>query len=88
MANLKTYTCEDERKIQIDVMEISDTTVICNLYTGVYCAKIVMSRVDYEYLVREKFFLKDGEEKDSANVWNKTEEYRIPSMLLIEEPTR
>lgn len=85
MAEVKSYSTEDYRKIQIDVKEINDKTVTCDLYTGVYCAKVVMSRVDYNYLVHKGFFINDGKNRDAANVWNTTEEYRIPSTMLIKE---
>jgi hypothetical protein len=61
--------------VQIDVMQIKDNYVLCNLYTGVLCAQIAISKNDYHYLVEKGFFIRDGKEKDSAQVINTTEVY-------------
>lgn len=61
--------------VQIDVKEVNDTHVICYMYTGVLCPKIVMSRNDYNELKRKGFFIRDGKERDSAGVLNTTEVY-------------
>jgi hypothetical protein len=68
--------CKD-RKISIDVKEITDTSVVCALYTGSHCAQITMSRVDYDALLRKDFFLKDSGELRS-------EEYYIQSWFVID----
>ena len=81
---MKKYSLDEEYKMQLDVMEITDKHVRCNLYTGVHCAKIFMSRYDYDQLVRKRVFVRDGKEQDGADVWNTTNEYRLPIVGLIE----
>lgn len=61
--------------IQIDVKEICSNHVICNMYTGILCVRIAMSKTDYEELNRKGFFIRDGKTRDSANVLNTTETY-------------
>lgn len=63
--------------MQVDVKEVTDTHVRCNLYTGERCVKIFMSVSDYQDLMRDGFFIRDGKEKDSANVLNTTLEYEV-----------
>ncbi|HLF52335.1 hypothetical protein [Flavobacterium sp.] len=64
--------------IQIDVIKkMPDNIVECNLYTGERCVKIFMSEKDYENLIRDKFFIRDGETIDSANVLNTTNTYEM-----------
>lgn len=63
--------------IQIDVKEVKDTHVVCNLYTGVYCAQILMGRGDYEYLIHKGFFIRDGKTKDGADMINTTDVYNL-----------
>lgn len=81
---MKKYSLDNERKMQLDVMTITDKHVLCNLYTGVHCAKILMGRYDYEELVRKKVFVRDGRTKDGAEVWNTTDEYRLPVTNVID----
>lgn len=57
-------------QVQIDVIEEKENVVWCNLYTGVYCAKIAMAAADYKILKHRGFFIRDGKERDSANVLN------------------
>jgi len=82
---MKKYSLDEERKMQLDVMEITTRHVVCNFYTGVHCAKVLMTRHDYDELVRKKVFVRDGKEKDGANVWNTTDEYRLPMISIIDE---
>jgi len=65
--------------MQIDVKKINreKNYVLCNLYTGERCVKIAMGIYDYEDLVRDNFFIRDGKEMDSAGVLNTTESYSI-----------
>lgn len=65
--------------LQIDVKEVNNETriVTCNLYTEERCVKIFMSTYDYQELIRDKFFIRDGKERDSANVLNTTESYHL-----------
>ncbi len=58
--------------VQIDVKEINDTHVICNMYTGVLCAKMIISRADYDYLKVKGFFIRNSEIIDSAGIVNTT----------------
>jgi hypothetical protein len=59
--------------IQIDVVKIDANTVACNMYTGNRCIKIFMLLHDYNELVRDGFFIRDGKEADSAGVRNTTD---------------
>lgn len=61
--------------MQIDVKEINNSVVKCNLYTDERCVKIYMSFDDYKELIRDGFFIRDGKEFDSANVLNTTNTY-------------
>lgn len=61
--------------MQIDVVKIYVDQVVCNLYTGDRCVRIVMTRPDYDALVRDGFFIRKGKTADSAGVWNTTKEY-------------
>lgn len=66
---------QPDNYVQIDVKEVKDNHVICNMYTGVLCVKIAMSKNDYEELIRKGFFIRDGKNRDSADVLNTTETY-------------
>lgn len=61
-----------DRYVQIDVKRVENNTVVCNLYTGGRCVKIVMRADDYELLIRDGFFTRDGKKADSADVINTT----------------
>jgi hypothetical protein len=65
--------------IQIDVLRSDGTTVTCNMYTGDRCVKICMAVQNYNDLIRDGFFLRDGIGKDSAGVLNTTNVY-IPQL--------
>jgi hypothetical protein len=66
---------QPDNYVQIDVKEIKENHVICNMYTGVLCVKIAIGKNDYEELIRKGFFIRDGKSRDSANVLNTTETY-------------
>jgi hypothetical protein len=70
--------------IQIDMKRIEGNAAICNLYTGNRCVKIAMSVSDYESLVRDGFFIRDGKEADSAGVLNTTHDF-VPKIQKQEE---
>jgi hypothetical protein len=61
-----------DQYVQIDMKMIEGNAAICNLYTGSRCVKIAMSVGDYEALVRDGFFIRDGKQADSAGVLNTT----------------
>lgn len=61
--------------MQIDVVKVQDETVVCNLYTGDRCVRIIMTESDYESLIRDGFFIRNGKRSDSAGVLNTTKEY-------------
>jgi uncharacterized protein YeeX (DUF496 family) len=63
--------------IQIDAMEFKDGYVRCNMYTQAGCVVIFMKDDDYKHLQRQKFFIREGIEKDSAGVLNTTHEYHL-----------
>jgi hypothetical protein len=51
--------------------------VFCDLYTGDRVVKIIMARYEYENLIRDGFFIRDGKERDSAGVLNTTKVYEL-----------
>ena len=63
--------------MQIDIKEIDEEKSIAlgYLYTEERAVKIIMSYRDYTDLIRDGFFIRDGKEKDSANVLNTTLKY-------------
>lgn len=63
--------------IQIDVKNIVAGFAHCNLYTDHRCVKILILEYEYENLVKDGFFIRDGKTKDSANVINTTEVYKL-----------
>lgn len=67
----------EKKQIQIDVKNVSEITGIvhCNLYTSERCVQMFLSYEDYRNLVLDGFFLRDGDERDSANVLNTTDTY-------------
>ena len=66
-----------ELGLQIDVIkELTRVVVECNLYTGDRCIRITMLKTDYEQLIRDGFFIRDGKSIDSAGVMNTSREYR------------
>ncbi|MCT4588341.1 MAG: hypothetical protein N4A71_11000 [Carboxylicivirga sp.] len=60
-------------RVQIDVKEIKKGWAICNLYTGKRCIEVVMPEKHYHELMQDGFFIRDGKERDSANVLNTTD---------------
>lgn len=62
------------RKMQIDVIGSVEGTELmkCNLYVNGRVCVIGMSKYDYEELVREKVFIRDGKTIDAAGVINTT----------------
>ena len=63
----------DKRTLQIDVIApIGDDLMKCKLYVDGRVYVIGMSRYDYEELMREKVFIRDGKSVDSAGVINTT----------------
>ena len=65
----------NKRTIQIDVIgPIEETELMkCKLYVdGRVCVIGMLSRYDYEELMREKVFIRDGKSVDSAGVINTT----------------
>lgn len=64
--------------IQIDVKRIENNNVaVCNMYTDNRCVRILMSKQDYECLVRDGFFIRDGKSLDSADMMNTTAVYEF-----------
>lgn len=63
--------------MQIDVKRIENNTAVCLLYTGDRCVRIVMTESDYRALMRDGFFIRDGKNKDSADVINTSREYDL-----------
>lgn len=63
--------------MQLDVTDIQENIVLCRLYTSERSVQMVMKRYDYDNLLKEGFFIRDGKERDSANVLNTTEVYHL-----------
>lgn len=65
--------------IQIDVIKANIDTglVTCNLITEASSTKVFISMYDYKKLIKENFFVRDGETLDSANILNTTETYQF-----------
>lgn len=61
-----------EHYVQIDIVKIEENNVICNLYTGTRCIKMIMSVSDSNTLIRDGFFIRSRNEADSAGVLNTT----------------
>jgi hypothetical protein len=62
--------------LQIDVIDFTTAEkvnyVACRLYTDKRMIRIVMTETAYNALVNDGFFIRDGDTKDSAGVWNTT----------------
>ncbi len=71
-----------DQYVQIDVVEVTNNAVMCNLYTGTRCVRIAMAISDYESLQRDKFFIRDGKNRDSAGVLNTTREFYLQKELI------
>ena len=67
------------QQMQIDVIQILEHSgvVKCNLYTGDRCVTVLMKIEEYELLIKDGFFLRNGKTKDSAGVLNTTWEYQV-----------
>lgn len=72
-----------QQQIQIDVNDIIEENgmVKCGMYTGGSWVRIWMSVTDYNTLVREGFFIRDGKSRDSAGVLNTTETFHTTIKL-------
>lgn len=63
------------RKLQIDVIGPIDNdglTIECRLYVDGRSCTFYTSKPNYEALMNDGVFIRDGKEKDSANVLNTT----------------
>ena len=65
------------RSLQIDVVTIGEDIkysdmVRCNLYIDGRCCTIWTTKSNYEALLYDKVFIRDGKQKDSANILNTT----------------
>jgi len=63
--------------MQIDVIRYDGTTVVCILSTGERDVRILLHLSDYEQLIKDRFFIRDGKSKDSAGVLNTTRNYLL-----------
>lgn len=63
--------------IQIDVLNEVESTgfMLCNLYVTGVAYKLLLNKSDYNLLNERGFFLRDGNNKDSAGVLNTTKLY-------------
>lgn len=65
----------ENRNLQIDVlgeMEQDKNLIVCRLTVDGRDCRFVMFRHDYEGLISDKVFVRDGKTQDSAGVWNTT----------------
>lgn len=63
------------RGLQIDVLGevVQDKNIIiCRLTIDGRDCRCLISRRDYEALINDNVFVRDGKSQDSANVWNTT----------------
>jgi hypothetical protein len=58
--------------VQIDVKKVENGFVKCNLQTGSRDVQMFISESDYQDLIRDGFFLRDGKSVDSAGILNTT----------------
>ena len=63
-----------KRTMQIDVIEeVNGTQYLqCKLYIDGNSSVILMNKIDYERLLSDSFFVRDGKNRDSAGVLNTT----------------
>lgn len=63
-----------KRTMQIDVIEeVKGTQYLqCKLYIDGNASVILMNKIDYERLLSDSFFVRDGKNRDSAGVLNTT----------------
>lgn len=63
-----------KRTMQIDVIEeVKGTQFMqCKLYIDGNASVILMNKIDYERLLSDSFFVRDGKNRDSAGVLNTT----------------
>jgi len=64
-----------KRELQIDVKgatKENPNIIECNIYFDGRCCKFYTSKANYESLMYDKIFIRDGKERDSANVLNTT----------------
>lgn len=67
-----------QRKLQIDVIgphEEDEKIIECRLIVDGRCCLFYTSRANYQALMFDGVFIRDGKEKDSANVLNTTRVY-------------
>lgn len=66
--------------MQIDVIgpfQAAPHLMRCKLYTSDRCVEIIMEKTEYENLLLDGFFIRNGKDKDSAGVLNTSEVYCI-----------
>jgi hypothetical protein len=64
-----------KRKLQIDVIgphEEDEKIIECDIWIDGRCCTFYTSRANYQALMFDKVFVRDGKEKDSAGVLNTT----------------
>ena len=63
-----------KRTMQIDVIEeVKGTQFMkCKLYIDGNASVILMNKIDYERLLSDSFFVRDGKNRDSAGVLTTT----------------
>ncbi|MDR1883711.1 MAG: hypothetical protein LBR26_13145 [Prevotella sp.] len=67
-----------KRELQIDVIDASPEIdlIRCHIYIDGRCCVFWTTRSNYEALMHDKVFIRDGKEKDSAGVINTTKVFR------------
>ena len=64
-----------KRTLQIDVLgacENNESIIECNVIVSGRCCRFYTSKSNYEALMFDGVFVRNGKEKDSANVLNTT----------------
>ena len=67
-----------KRKLQIDVkgpVEGNEQLIKCKLYFDGRCCTFYTSKANYEALLYDGLFIRDGKTKDSADVLNTTNSF-------------
>ena len=67
----------EKRSVQIDVVALNEEIrytdmVRCNIYLGGRCCTFWTTQSNYEALIYDGIFIRDGKAKDSANILNTT----------------
>ena len=66
--------------LRLDIIKTNDKYAEGHLYAGDRRVRFAISSADYEALVHDGFFIRDGNARGSAGVLNTTKEYTAPAL--------